>query len=72
MAKFRDILNYYRPYWAIATFSIAATSIFEIIDLVVPYAIGQIVNVLSRQPVDWVVQNMILAIASLTQLPQAR
>jgi len=39
MAKFSDILNYYRPYWAIAIFSIAAASIAEIIDLVLPYAI---------------------------------
>ena len=72
MAKFRDILNYYRPYWAIATFSIAATSIFEIIDLVVPYTIGQILNILSDQPVDGVVQNIILAIASQTHLPQSQ
>jgi len=33
-------------------FSIAAASIFEIVDLVVPYVIGQILNVLSGQPVD--------------------
>lgn len=70
MAKFQDILNYYRPYWAIAVFSIAAASIFEIIDLVVPYAIGQILNVLSRQPVDEVVLRAISGIANLTNLPQ--
>jgi ATP-binding cassette subfamily B protein len=70
MANFRDILNYYRPYWAIAVFSIAAASIFEIIDLVVPYAIGQILNVLSRQPVDQVVLWTIGGIAKLTNLPQ--
>lgn len=70
MAKFQDILNYYRPYWAIAVFSIAAASIFEIIDLVVPYAIGQILNVLSRQPVDEVVLRAIGGIANITNLPQ--
>ncbi len=70
MAKFRDILNYYRPYWAIAVFSIAAASIFEIIDLLVPYAIGQILNVLSGQTVDEVVLWAIALLANLTHLPQ--
>ncbi len=70
MAKFQDLLNYYRPYWASAIFSIAAASIFEIIDLVVPYTIGQILNVLSGQPVDGLVQSAIAAAARLTELPQ--
>ncbi len=66
MATFRDILNYYRPYRAIAFFSIAAASIFEIIDLVVPYAIGQILNVLSLSKLDEEIQNLIESIAVLT------
>ena len=70
MAKFRDILNYYRPYWTISIASIAAASIFEIIDLAIPYAIGQILNVLSNQPVDRAVQNTVAIAAKLTQLPQ--
>lgn len=70
MANFRDILNYYRPYWAIAVFSITAASIFEIIDLLVPYAIGQILNVLSSQPVDSGVLWAIAIVANLTNLPQ--
>jgi len=32
MAKFRDILNYYRPIGRSLFFSIAAASIFEIVD----------------------------------------
>jgi len=52
MAKFRDILHYFHPYWGLSIFSITASSIYEIIDLVVPYAIGQILNVLSGQPLD--------------------
>lgn len=72
MAKFQDILNYYQRYWAIAVSSIAAASIFEIIDLIVPYAIGQILNVLSAQPVDGLVQGAIAAIAELTHTPQNR
>ena len=70
MANFRSILNYYRPYWASALFSIAAASVFEIIDLGVPYAIGQMLNVLSGQPVDSVVRKAITVVAKLTQLPQ--
>lgn len=65
----RDILNYYRSYWGIAIFSIAAASIFEIVDLIVPYAIGQILNVLSRQPIDAFLQSAIAAIAQVLQLP---
>ena len=70
MAKFRDILNYYRPYRSLAIFSIAAASFFEIVDLLVPYAIGQILNVLSGQPIDKVVQSAIALVANLTDLPQ--
>lgn len=67
MATFRDILNYYRPYKAVAIFSITATSAFEIIDLVVPYVIGQILNVLSSQTLDKPLQNLVESIAAITQ-----
>ena len=67
MATFRDILNYYRPYKAVAIFSITATTAFEIIDLVVPYVIGQILNVLSTQTLDKPLQNLVESIASITQ-----
>ena len=70
MATLKDIVNYYKPYHASAIFSITAASIFEIVDLVVPYAIGQILNVLSRQPLDKPVQNAIAFLTQLTQLPQ--
>ncbi|MES1022229.1 ABC transporter ATP-binding protein [Gloeocapsa sp. BRSZ] len=72
MADLRDILRYYKNYRAIAILSIAAASVFEIIDLVVPYAIGQILNVLSNQPVDGIVQSMVLALSQLTQTPVNR
>ena len=62
MAKFRDIFTYYDRYRAVIIFSIAAASIFEIIDLVVPYATGQILNVLSGQPLDNAIENAIAAI----------
>src|ERR687886_583729 len=67
MAKFRDILNYYRPYWGISIFSITAASIFEIVDLVVPYVIGQILNVLSGQRLDKPVQGLVESVAAVTQ-----
>jgi ATP-binding cassette, subfamily B, bacterial len=52
MASYRDIVRYFRGYGAIAAITIAASSLFEVLDLVVPYAIGQILNVLSQQPLD--------------------
>lgn len=50
----RRIGRYFQPYWPLAGVSIAAHGAFEIIDLLVPYAIGQILNVLSGQPLDLV------------------
>ncbi|MGQ4647938.1 ATP-binding cassette domain-containing protein [Lyngbya aestuarii] len=67
MATFQDILNYYRPYRAISVFSITAASAFEIIDLVVPYTIGQILNVLSDQPLDQPIQNLVESLGLITQ-----
>ncbi|MHC5614539.1 MAG: ABC transporter ATP-binding protein [Nostoc sp.] len=72
MAKFRDILKYYDRYRALMIFSIGAASLFEIIDLAVPYTTGQILNVLSGQPLDRPIENAIAAISNLTQLPPNR
>ncbi|WP_071188053.1 ABC transporter ATP-binding protein [Trichormus sp. NMC-1] len=69
MANFRDILNYFRPYWKLSIFSITASSLYEIIDLVVPYAIGQILNVLSNQALDKPVQDAIATLANITNYP---
>ncbi|PZD73721.1 Heterocyst differentiation ATP-binding protein HepA [Acaryochloris thomasi RCC1774] len=69
MASYKDILRYYRGYWPIATLSIAAASLFEILDLLVPYAIGQILNVLSRQPLDGPVQRIVVSIGELFNIP---
>jgi ATP-binding cassette subfamily B protein len=41
MASLRDILGYYRNYQKAAFLSIGASSVFEILDLMVPYAVGQ-------------------------------
>jgi ATP-binding cassette subfamily B protein len=69
MATFRDIINYYRPYWGKSIYSIVATSAFEIIDLVVPYVIGQILNILSGQALDRPLQSLVESIAAVTQSP---
>ncbi|MGB3402719.1 MAG: ABC transporter ATP-binding protein [Microcoleaceae cyanobacterium] len=66
MATLREICSYYRAYLPLSIFSIGASSTFELIDLVVPYAIGQILNVVSGQPVDQLMQPLINAIASVT------
>jgi ATP-binding cassette subfamily B protein len=67
MIKFINILKYYQPYWPITLFSAGAMSIFEILDLFVPYAIGQILNILSNQPLDKPLDDTIGALATLTQ-----
>lgn len=70
MATFRDICNYYRQYWPLSLLSIGASSFFELLDLIVPYAIGQILNVLSGQPLDRLMQSVMSAIASITGFSQ--
>lgn len=69
MAKFKDLIHYFRPYWKLSIFSIAASCIYELIDLVVPYAIGQILNVLSNQPLDKPLAGTISAIGQIINSP---
>lgn len=69
MASYRNLIHYFRPYWGIASLSIAGTCLFEIFDLLVPYGIGQILNVLSRQPLDAPLLGLITAIAQVTGQP---
>ncbi|NEP15549.1 MAG: ABC transporter ATP-binding protein [Leptolyngbya sp. SIO4C1] len=66
MTKLLDILKYYRDYWLITLFSACMMGLFEILDLVVPYAIGQILNVLSDQPLDDLLQRFITWLARQT------
>lgn len=68
MASFRDLLGYYRNYRAIALFSIAASSFFEIVDLIVPYCIGQILNVLSDRALDRPLQTLVSQITAYNPL----
>ncbi|MFB2936923.1 ABC transporter ATP-binding protein [Aerosakkonemataceae cyanobacterium BLCC-F154] len=69
MAKFADVVGYYRSYRTIALLSITAASLFEIVDLIVPYTIGQILNVLSGQSLDRPMQTAIATVATLTGIP---
>jgi ATP-binding cassette subfamily B protein len=69
MASFKDIIKYYKGYWLTAGFSILAASLFEILDLLVPYSIGQILNVLSREPLDRPVMAVVEAIAQVLNRP---
>ncbi len=68
MASFKDLIGYYHKYRVAAVLSIAAASLFEIIDLVVPYTIGQILNILSGQNLDRPLQQLINNIASVTDI----
>jgi ATP-binding cassette, subfamily B, bacterial len=72
MDKLRDILSYYRSYWSLSIFSIATSSAFEIVDLAVPYAIGQLLNVLSGQTLDGPLLNLINSIAAQLGQPSDR
>ncbi|AFY32086.1 ABC transporter ATP-binding protein [Calothrix sp. PCC 7507] len=69
MAKFRDIVDYFRPYWGLSIFSITASSFYEVIDLVVPYAIGQILNVLSGEQLDRPLQGAIATFSDAINYP---
>ncbi len=66
VAKFQDIIYYYRKYWLVSFLSIGAMSLFEIIDLFVPYAIGQILNLLSNQSLDRPMQRVVDTAAQIT------
>jgi ATP-binding cassette, subfamily B, bacterial len=68
MASLKDIIKYYHNYKKPIIFSIIAASFFEIIDLAVPYATGQILNVLSNQNLDRPVQNLILYVANIANI----
>ena len=72
MSSFRDIVSYFSEYKAIAIFSIAASSLFEIIDLIVPYCVGQILNVLSNQPLDAPLNALITFVQSIGNFPPGK
>jgi ATP-binding cassette subfamily B protein len=68
MASFKDLIQYYSNYKITAFLTITAASLMEIIDLVVPYTIGQILNVLSGQKVDSFLENWLNNISYLSAI----
>ena len=72
MSSLKKIIGYYQKYRTIAIWSIAISCIFEITDLVVPYAIGQILNVLSQQPVDKPVRVIVDWVAPVVTITSPR
>jgi len=72
MSSWRDIVGYFSKYKAIAIWSIAASSLFEIIDLIVPYSIGQILNILSEQPLDKPLARTIAVVQNLGNFPSGK
>ena len=59
MQKFLSILGYYQNYWRITIFNAALISFFQIIDLFIPYATGQILNIISQQSIDSALQRAV-------------
>ena len=69
MISWKDLLKSYDNYRKIAIFSILLSGALEILDLVVPYITGQIINLLSYQPIDNSLQNLVNVLANITNLP---
>ena len=65
MVSLRKILSYYKQYRKVAIGTIAVSCLLEISDLIVPYAVGQILNVLSGQPIDRLGQIVVNSVANL-------
>lgn len=61
----RRLRTYFHPHWPMAIGAMAAHSGLEILDLAVPYALGQIINALSDQPLDGVAHATVQGIAAI-------
>ncbi|MGK7932878.1 MAG: ABC transporter ATP-binding protein [Microcystaceae cyanobacterium] len=72
MASFRDVLNYYQKYHKLALWTIGLTCLLEASDLVLPYIMGQILNVLSNQSLDPFTQTIVAQIANVTTFSQGK
>lgn len=69
MVNLFDLVKYFRNYWLTAAGSILATGCFEIFDLIIPYVVGQIINVLSQQGIDPPIQFLVNSVAQITNQP---
>jgi ATP-binding cassette subfamily B protein len=68
MASFKDLIRYYDDYKLTVFLSIGATGLFELIDLIVPYLIGQILNVISGQKIDNFLQITVTNIGNIVNV----
>ncbi|WP_055077400.1 ABC transporter ATP-binding protein [Pseudanabaena sp. 'Roaring Creek'] len=68
-ANFWDIVRYFKRYRKTAIWSITGSSLFEIIDLTVPYTVGQILNVLSGRDLDSEMYYLVAAVATVLRQP---
>lgn len=68
-AHFLDIVGYFKRYRTMAIWSIAGSSAFEIIDLTVPYTVGQILNVLSGRSLDREINGLVVSALGLFGQP---
>ncbi len=59
MVGFNDIINYFKPYFRTTILSVGLVSILEVLELSVPYATGQIVNVLGGHDPDPMVVQLV-------------
>jgi len=64
-ANFWDIVRYFKRYRNTAIWSITGSSLFEIIDLAVPYTVGQILNVLSGRSLDPEINSLVITMAGV-------
>ncbi|BAQ63082.1 ABC transporter ATP-binding protein [Geminocystis sp. NIES-3708] len=68
MASFKDLIKYYDDYKLTVFLSIGAAGLFELIDLIVPYLIGQILNIISGQKIDNFLQIAVINIADIVNI----
>jgi ATP-binding cassette subfamily B protein len=68
MASFKDLIKYYDRYKLAVILSIGASGVFELIDLIVPYLIGQILNIISGQTLDKFLTSIVEQIGNLVNI----
>lgn len=72
VATFRNVLQFYDQYRGLSILSITASSLFEVMDLAVPYGIGQIINLLSGGNLDPFGQRLVAAVSQLSGFPPSQ
>jgi ATP-binding cassette subfamily B protein len=68
MASFKDLIRYYDDYKLTVILSIGAAGLFELIDLIVPYIVGQILNIISGQKIDDFLQITVANIGNIINI----